>query len=157
MSAPELENRISEDLAKTFSDDVKAVYVKTKRMKFMVKPERIVEVGLHLKKIGFDQVVSVGGTDYPDQKSIEVNYHLASVGNQELKKVIVNLTTTLPRDRPVMSTLYKVWKGVEYHERETHEMVGIVFEGHPNLERLLLPEDWADIPPLRKDFKLPGR
>src|SRR3989304_5657959 len=47
--------------------------------------------------------------------------------------------------------------GVEFHERECFEMLGVFFEGHPDNRRLLLPEDWADLPPLRKDFAIKGR
>ena len=63
----------------------------------------------------------------------------------------------LPRDNPRTPTLISVYRGVEYHERETFEMLGVILVGHPRLERLLLPEDWADIPPLRKDFSIKGR
>ena len=63
----------------------------------------------------------------------------------------------LPRDSPVMPSLVEVWPGAEYHERETFEMLGVTFAGHPDLRGILLPEDWADIPPLRKDFRSPGR
>jgi NADH-quinone oxidoreductase subunit C len=50
-----------------------------------------------------------------------------------------------------------VWPGAEYHERETFEMLGVKFDGHPDMRGILLPEDWNDIPPLRKDYKSPGR
>ena len=58
---------------------------------------------------------------------------------------------------PQVPSLTDVWAAAEYHEREAFEMLGIVFEGHPDLRRLLLPEDWNDIPPLRKDYVSPGR
>jgi NADH-quinone oxidoreductase subunit C len=56
-----------------------------------------------------------------------------------------------------MPTLTPPHKSAEYHERETFEMLGVYFEGHPRNERFLLPEDWADIPPLRKEFRIKGR
>ena len=61
------------------------------------------------------------------------------------------------RDDARLPTLINVYKSVEYHERETFEMLGVYFEGHPRNERFLLPEDWADIPPLRKEFRIKGR
>src|SRR5579885_923427 len=54
-------------------------------------------------------------------------------------------------------SLRDVFYSVEFHERECFEMFGVYFEGHPDMRRLLLPEDWADIPPFRKDFKIKGR
>ncbi|MEM3168570.1 MAG: NADH-quinone oxidoreductase subunit C, partial [Nitrososphaerota archaeon] len=63
----------------------------------------------------------------------------------------------LPRDEPEMPSLTQVWRSAEYHERETFEMLGVRFVGHPDLRRLLLPEWYSDIPPLRKDFKPAGR
>ena len=63
----------------------------------------------------------------------------------------------MERESPKVPSLTDVWTGADYHERETFEMLGIVFEGHPDLRRLLLPEDWNDIPPLRKDYSNPGR
>jgi len=53
--------------------------------------------------------------------------------------------------------LINIFPSVEYHERETYEMLGVFFLGHPRNERFILPEDWADMPPLRKDFRIKGR
>ena len=55
------------------------------------------------------------------------------------------------------SSLRDVFYSVEFGEREVFEMLGVYFEGHPDNRRLLLPEDWADLPPLRKDFAIKGR
>jgi len=56
-----------------------------------------------------------------------------------------------------MPSLRDIFYSVEFHERECFEMLGVYFDGHPDNRRLLLPEDWADIPPLRKDFRVKGR
>jgi NADH-quinone oxidoreductase subunit C len=63
----------------------------------------------------------------------------------------VTLRVRIPRDEPRVPSISALYPGANWHERETHEFFGIVFEGHPNLEPLLLPED-ADFHPLRKDF-----
>lgn len=125
--------------------------------KVMVDLGRLMEVASYLKELGFDHVISVGGTDYPKERQIEVFYHAASVSKEELKLVVLVLATRVPREHPSLPTSTTVWPSAEYHEREAYEMLGIVFEGHPNLKPLLLPEDWNDIPPLRKEFRLPGR
>jgi len=67
----------------------------------------------------------------------------------ELCRVV--LKVRLPRENPRVPTISAIYPGANWHERETHDFFGIVFEGHPNLEPLLLPED-ADFHPLRKDF-----
>ena len=58
---------------------------------------------------------------------------------------------------PVLPSLIEIFPSVNYHEREAAEMLGIMFQGHPNLTRLFLPEDWDDIPPMLKAYRLPGR
>src|SRR5438128_94093 len=71
--------------------------------------------------------------------------------------VIIALAERPKRDNPVVPSLVEVWTGAEYQERETYEMLGVNFQGHPDLRKILLPEDWNDLPPLRKDYNSPGR
>ncbi len=104
-----------------------------------------------------DHVTSVTGIDYPDTNSIRVTYHLSAYAKPAIRRLVVSISVNLPREQPTMPSLLSVWPSAEFHERETNEMVGVIFEDHPNLNRLLLPEDWNDPPPLRKDFKLRGR
>ena len=123
-----------------------------------VEPRDIVEVATFLRdSMGFDHAESAGGTDYPKENQIEVIYHLGSYTREDLAAHILSLTARTSRDDARLPTLINVYKSVEYHERETFEMLGVYFEGHPRNERFLLPEDWADIPPLRKDFRIKGR
>lgn len=103
---------------------------------------------------GFDHVTSVTGIDYPDKDFFAVTYHLSSYARLPLRRLVLSVTVNIPRQDPKMPSLASIWPSVEYHERETHEMLGVRFQDHPNLNLLLLPEDWADLPPLRKDFKL---
>jgi len=140
-----------------FGDKVRELYVNPKRIKILVDRVDIVKVAIFVRDLGFDQVISAGGTDFPKDGSFVVDYHLISVDREDLKKIIFNLSTKFPKKEPKTPTLMEVWPSTEYHEQETFEMLGITFEGHPRMERLLLPEDWDDIPPLRKDFKLPSR
>jgi len=108
-------------------------------------------------RLGFDHAESVSGTDYPNDNQIEVIYHLSSYSDDKLSSQILALTTRVDRNESRMPTLINIFKSAEYHERETFEMLGVYFEGHPRNERFLLPEDWADIPPLRKEFRIKGR
>jgi NADH-quinone oxidoreductase subunit C len=106
---------------------------------------------------GFDHVTSVTGIDYPDRNLVTVTYHLGSYAKLSTRRVVLSVSVDLPRQDPKMPSLFAVWPSAEYHERETHEMLGVMFQDHPNLNLLLLPEDWTGLPPLRKDFKLRGR
>src|SRR5215211_158137 len=155
---PPFEKGLVEQIKKEFGDLVKVVFIKPLRIKIQVEPQDIVRVATFLRdSIGFDHAESAGGTDYPKDNQIEVIYHLGSYSNQELAPQILCLTTRTNRDDARLPTLINVYKSVEYHERECYEMLGVYFEGHPRNERFLLPEDWADIPPLRRDFRIKGR
>src|SRR3954466_2699117 len=150
----ELVNQISSQLG----DKVKVSYIRPLRIKIYVDPANIVEVASFLRdSMAFDHAESIAGTDYPKDNQIEVVYHLGSYSRVDLGAHILVLATRTNRDDARLPTLINVYKSVEYHERETFEMLGVYFEGHPRNERFLLPEDWADLPPLRKEFKIRGR
>lgn len=155
---PAFEKGLAQELVSKFGDSVKIVYIKPLRIKVETAPSSIVEVATYLRdSMGFEHAESASGTDYPKEKQIEVNYHLGSYTRDDLLAHIMVLTTKANRDDPRLPSLVRVFPSVEYHERETFEMLGVYFEGHPRMERFLLPEDWADIPPLRKDFRIKGR
>ena len=156
--APPFEKGLVEEIKKQFGDSIKVVFIKPLRMKIMVEPKDIVAVATFLRDtMKFDHAESVAGTDYPKDNQIEVIYHLGSYSREDLGAHVFSLTTRTSRDDARLPTLINVYKSVEYHERETFEMLGVYFEGHPRNDRFLLPEDWADIPPLRKDFRIKGR
>jgi NADH:ubiquinone oxidoreductase subunit C len=155
---PPFEKGLVDEIRKKFGDLVKVVFIKPLRIKIQVDPNNIVEVATFLRdSMGFDHAESVAGTDYPKDNQIEVVYHLGSYSRENLGAHILGLTSRTSRDDARLPTLINVYKSVEYHERECYEMLGVYFEGHPRNERFLLPEDWADIPPLRKDFRIKGR
>jgi len=129
--------------------------MKERRLKVSTSLSRIREVGLFAR----DRLVdtsTVSGVDWIAKNELEVEYFVGSTtpGQEDF---ILAVSERVPRDNPVVPTMIEVWKGAEYHERETHEMFGINFQGHPNQSHILLPEDWNDLPPLRKDYVSPGR
>lgn len=134
-------------------------YVRERRLKVTVAPSDIRSVAIFVRdELGFDHLNVVGGTDYPATGEFEVMYFVGSLGTQGQQDLIVQIAERTRRDgTPSVPSLVDVWTAAEYHERETFEMFGINFEGHPDLRRILLPEDWDDIPPLRKDYTSPGR
>lgn len=135
------------------------------RPQVLMPKEHILEAATYARDLGYDHVESVTGVDYPDQNQIEVVYHLGSYTNDSLSNTIMALATRAPReDTPTpghdstrLPSLRGIFYSVEFHEREIFEMLGVYFDGHPDNRRLLLPEDWADLPPLRKDFAIKGR
>jgi NADH-quinone oxidoreductase subunit C len=154
---PPVEKGIVDKITTKFGDKAVLAYAKPRRIRFNIKPEDAIEFAKFLNEVGFDQPISVAGTDYPKDNVIEVIYHIGCCTVPEYRSTVFAFALKLPRDNPKTPTLIPVYRGVEYHERETFEMLGVIFEGHPKLQRLLLPEDWADIPPLRKDFNIKGR
>jgi NADH:ubiquinone oxidoreductase subunit C len=153
-----LEQEIINMIVSAYGNIIEVVYVRPSRMKIRVPPQDILRVATFIKEnFSFDHAESVAGTDYPKENQIEIVYHLSSYTDENIVPKILALSSRVNRDEPRIPSLINVFKSVEYHERETYEMVGVYFEGHPRMERFLLPEDWADIPPLRKDFRIKGR
>jgi NADH-quinone oxidoreductase subunit C len=136
-----------------------------------IAPDAIAEVGQYLKMepdLRFDMLCDLTVVDYfePDAKKaakvawqphLEVVYHLWSVPN----KVSLVLKVILPRwkdgqsgELPELPTVSSVWRTADWHEREAYDLCGVIFIGHPNLRRILCPEDWVGHP-LRKDYEMP--
>ena len=157
--APAFENRLISQIISRFGEDkIKVAYIRPLRMKVNVDPTGIIEVATFIRdNLGFDHAESVTGTDYPKDNQIEVIYQLGSYSKDDIAAHILSLATRTSRDDARLPSLTNVYKSAEYHERETFEMLGVYFEGHPRNERFLLPEDWADLPPLRKEFRIKGR
>lgn len=155
---PAFEKGIIEKLVNEFGNKINVIYIRPLRMKIMVEPTDILAIAMFLRdNLGFDHAESVAGTDYPKDNQIEVIYHLGSYGTETMEGHIMALATRTSRNDARLPSLIDVFRSVEYHERETFEMLGVYFEGHPRNERFLLPEDWADIPPLRREFRIKGR
>jgi NADH:ubiquinone oxidoreductase subunit C len=155
---PQFEKGIVDNLSSRFGDFIKVVYAKPFRIKIEVLPKDIVEIARYIRdESGFDHAESVSATDYPKTNDIEVIYHLGSYTRENLSSHILALSTRTNRNDARLPSLIDVFRSVEYHERESFEMVGVYFENHPRNDRFLLPEDWADIPPLRKEFRIKGR
>ena len=111
-----------------------------------------------LKDDGFEMCVDLCGVDYlthvgrtlPDAitpERFEVAVNLLSLRDRRRLRVRVQV----PEDEPVVQTVVELWPGAEAMEREAYDMVGIRFDGHPDLTRILMPEDWEGHP-LRKDY-----
>ena len=126
---------------------IEATVQKPKRVLAKVKPEKIVEICRRLKGVGFDHLSCITCVDY--ESEIEMVYLLWSFK----EKCLVELRARISGTEPKIGSLCALWTGAEFHEREAYDMFGVLFEGCPNLTRVLLPEEWT-VFPLRKSFKV---
>jgi NADH-quinone oxidoreductase subunit C len=88
---------------------------------------------------------------FPAEPRFELNYHLVSITRRER----VRLKVRMEGASPVVETVSNVWPTANWHEREIFDLFGVRFEGHPDLRRILMPEDWEGHP-LRKDYPVEG-
>jgi len=138
--------------------DAKVDWMRERRLKVTATLPTMKDVCFFVRdELGFDHISTVSGVDWIAKNELEVVYFVNSVSKPGLEDFVIGVAERIPRDNPVVPTLIEVWPGAEFNERETHEMFGINFQGHPNQGHLLLPEDWNDLPPLRKDYNSPGR
>ena len=88
---------------------------------------------------------------FPTEPRFELNYHLLSLKQRQT----IRLRVRIPGNDPVTESVVSVWPTANWHEREIFDLMGIRFEGHPNLKRMLLPDEWEGHP-LRKDYPVEG-
>jgi NADH-quinone oxidoreductase subunit C len=96
-------------------------------------------------EMAFDYLMSETAVDWRDR--FDVVYHLYSIRN----KNYVTIKVKVDRKNPSIPSVYSIWKAADWQEREIYDMFGIDFQGHPDLRRILLEEDWEGFP-LRKDY-----
>jgi len=116
-----------------------------------VDPYRIEAVATLLKtdpELHMDYLECITGIDFPDDEQIHVIYHVYSY----VKKHRIVLKCFLDREDPALPTLSGIWPTANWQERECFDLLGVLFDGHPDLRRLLLPDDWEGHP-LRKDYE----
>ena len=98
--------------------------------------------------IDFDFLMCITALDNGDSKNFTIAYNFHS--NKHNHSVEIRVVVTDDEEVP---SLANIWKTADWHEREAYDMMGIKFSGHPDLKRILLPEDWEGFP-LRKDYKV---
>ncbi|MBT4504805.1 MAG: NADH-quinone oxidoreductase subunit C [Gemmatimonadetes bacterium] len=140
---------IRDRLSEEFGEAIPALDESGKDPCIPIEPSRIPEVCRFVRDtegLEFDYLSSLTAVDTGD--ALGVVYHLYSIRH---KHTLV-LKVSVPREKPEVPTVEGVWPAANWMEREAWDLMGIIFEGHPDLRRLLLPEDWEGHP-LRKDFK----
>ncbi len=151
MSPEEIFKRVQDALGEEVAFDFHDGSDGDKDPWFQVEPYSIEEVCTLLKTaddLHMDYLECLTGIDFPDDEKIAVIYHVYSY---ELKHRIV-LKCFLDREDPALPTLSDVWRTANWQERECFDLLGVLFDGHPDLRRLLLPDDWEGHP-LRKDYE----
>ena len=117
-----------------------------------VEPAAVRATLQFLRDKGFTTLASVHGLDYyPDEPRLGVQYELLSMAN--LDRITVKLR--VPLDAPRVESVTPDWPTADHQEREVFDMFGVVFDGHPDLRRILMPEDYEGFPQ-RRDFPIGG-
>jgi NADH-quinone oxidoreductase subunit C len=130
--------------------------VRRSRPEIVVRAEKLVEVATFLRdELGMDHANGVSGVDYNREARFEIVYHCSSIQNKEMRDIVMAVKESVPRNSPKARSLISVWPGVDNFERETFEMFGITFDGHPRMEKLFLTDNWDGPPPLRKEVRFP--
>jgi NADH-quinone oxidoreductase subunit C len=116
----------------------------------VVPAHQLLAVMTELKeKHGLNFLADLTAVDYPKEGRMEVVYHLMAVP----KAVELRVKVNLERQHPEVASLTAIWPAADVQERETFDLLGVIFKGHPSLKRILCPDDFAGHP-LRKDFQL---
>jgi NAD(P)H-quinone oxidoreductase subunit J len=119
-----------------------------------VEADFLLPIATALYAYGFNCLQCQCGIDLGLGQELVSMYHLIKIGDNVDNPEEVRVKVFLPRENPVVPSVYWIWKTADWQERESYDMYGIIYEGHPNLKRLLMPEDWVGYP-LRKDYISP--
>jgi NADH-quinone oxidoreductase subunit C len=118
----------------------------------VVNPDRIKSVLTHLHSRGYGFLASLHGVDYyPTEPRLGVLYELLDMFNVDR----ISVKTRVSTESPKLESIVEVFPGAEFPEREVYDMFGVVFDGHPDLRRILMPEDYEGYPQ-RRDFPVGG-
>jgi len=146
------EGEIKDVLECKFSGKLQVTLTETRRVYVKAQREAIHDICKTLHdELNFEHCATVIGVDMKDH--MEVIYHILNYTN--FRGTIVEITIDVPNDDLHVLTVSDIWGGANWHERETWELFGIVFDGHPRLERLLTPKTYKFFP-FRKSYKLRG-
>ena len=131
-----------------FGEAVKASEVKGVEARMDIDRGKSYEILAWLKEMGFDYLNCVSSVDRIARGELEAVYNISSL--KDPTKALVRVR--VPREDPVIRSVVPLWNAANWHEREAYDLMGIRFEGHPDLRRILTSEDWVGYP-LRKDYR----
>jgi NADH-quinone oxidoreductase subunit C len=140
-------------LQERFGDKIKASFPEDRHPRIHVDApdwREIAEFVHSDPRLKFDWLVCLSGVDYAADGKMCVVYDLMSFDIRHTFAVKVYM----PRDNPHVPTVCDLWRAADWHEREAFDLLGIIFDGHPDLRRILMSDDWEGYP-LRKDYVFP--
>lgn len=160
-----------EELKQKFGDKICGANLENIDPWIEATPDGLVEICTHLKNepsLAFNYLNCISGVDYlhTDEKKaakvdwqphVEVVYHLFSMKHKHslvLKVILPRWKDDQPGQLPELPSVAHIWSTADWHEREVYDLMGVFFTDHPNLRRILCPEDWVGHP-LRKDYEMP--
>jgi NAD(P)H-quinone oxidoreductase subunit J len=114
----------------------------------------LIPIATALYAYGFNYLQCQGAYDCGAGDDLVSFYHLVKISDNTDRPEEVRIKVFLPRTDPRVPSVYWIWKAADWQERESYDMYGIIYDGHPNLKRILMPEDWVGWP-LRKDYISP--
>lgn len=143
--------KTSEELQKYILQKYPRLVIEPKADDFtvFVTPEEMFLFLTYLKedeKLRFDNLMCISGVD--EISHLDLVYHLSSYAYRHR----LGIKVSLPRENPKIPSVTPLWPGADWHEREAYDLYGVIFENHPDLRRILLPEDWEGFP-MRKDYR----
>ncbi len=148
---------IAEKIQGHFGEAVTKVVEWRGDLAITVKRERLHEVARYIHddpQIDCDYIVHVSSVDWPDDpERFEVVYEVYSIRMRHR----LRFKARVPESDCVVDSLTDIWKGADFMEREVYDMMGIRFRNHPDLRRILMPDEYEEGYPLRKDFPLQGK
>ena len=148
MNAQEITNALKEK----FGDAILEAKLEVMQPWLSIAPNRMKDVALFLRddpSMQFDYMMCLSGVDYNDGR-LGIVYHLFSMVHRH--KIVLKAFCT--KDNAHVQSVSSVWGTANWHEREVFDMYGIIIDEHPDLRRILMPNDWEGHP-LRKDYKVP--
>ncbi len=151
--------KINQDLLKhVHPDAVESVQEIGLQSSLYIRPEYLVAVCAYLRDTEghyYDFLSNITAVDFYPEDYFEVIYHLSSIPYQTQLTLKVKLHAGRSLDAlPEVPSVSSVWRTADWHEREAYDLMGIFFTDHPDLRRILMPEDWEGFP-LRKDYQDP--
>ena len=139
-------------LARELGDRVKETVYFRDRATLVIEPDAVRSALADLRERGYSFLASVHGVDYhPEEPRLGVHYELLDMARVDRVTVKVRVGTA----EPEIDSVTDMWATADHQEREIYDMFGVVFRGHPNLRRILMPEDYEGYPQ-RRDFPIGG-
>ncbi|OPY33049.1 MAG: F(420)H(2) dehydrogenase subunit C [Methanomassiliicoccales archaeon PtaU1.Bin124] len=146
------EEQMAEKINAAFPEGITSIAISPRRIFMTINKDILLKLCNALKdEFGFEHVSCVCGVDM--KTHFQTVYHISSYSNKVVAEIVVD---NIPRDKPEVDSIAPLWGGANWHERETYDMYGIIFKGHPKMERILLQDDFGFFP-LRKDYDVGRR